>query len=275
LKIIKKDIDAMKFWLAVIMVMTLLVAGCSASDEPVANEQLQVVTESYPPYNFVNKDGQVTGQSTEIVKAVMEELGLESEIELLIFSEALELAQKGPGVVLFSVNRTPEREDLFKWVGPIGFYEQVFFARKDAGIELNDLDDAGQVKKLAVYENDAGAQYLKAQGFKNLDESSTDAEALKKLVDGEAQLWLGNREGFYIVAAQAGVDPDLLIEIPTVVIHANLFIAFSKDVEDSVVEAWQLALDRLKEERDADEKTLIEKIEAKYSDPAYVETLAN
>lgn len=265
----------MKFWITVLLVFTLLVTGCADTPAPAADEApLRLLTEVYPPYNFIAKDGQVTGQSVEIVQALMEMVGTEGEIEVLSLTEALDQAQKGPGVVLFSLNRTPERDDLFKWVGPIGFYEQVFYALKDSGITLNDLDGAKEVKKIAVYQGDAGAQYLKAQGFKNLEESLTDSEALQKLVNGDVQLWLGNREGFYIVAAEAGVYPELLVEIPAVVIHANLFIAFSKDVPDDTVASWQAALDQLKEERDADEKTLIEKIEAKYSDPDYIDDMS-
>jgi len=58
-----------------------------------------------------------------------------------------------------------------------------------------------------------------------------------------------------------------------VVIEADLYIAFSKDVPDSTVAAWQNALDSLKKERDIDGKSVYDKILAKYEDPAYVESL--
>jgi len=98
---------------------------------------------------------------------------------------------------------------------------------------------------------------------------------LHKFANGEVDLWLGNRAGLNIVAARAGVNLAELIKVPAIIIHANLFIALSKDVEDEVVQAWQEALDRLKEERDDDDKTLIEKVEAKYRDPAYIDERIN
>jgi hypothetical protein len=61
--------------------------------------------------------------------------------------------------------------------------------------------------------------------------------------------------------------------MPTVVIQADLYIAFSKDVPDSTVTAWQSALDALKQEKDIDYKTVYEKIMAKYSDPEYINSL--
>ncbi len=261
--------------LFLLLIVLALLAGCSGAGSPVGDEQLRVLTEDYPPFNFVGKDGVVTGQSTEIVQAIMNEVGVEGEIEVLALAEALEIAEKGPKVVLYSLNRTPEREELFKWVGPIGDYEQVFYARADSNFAYTELDDAKKAGKIAVYTGDAGAHYLQSQGFKNLIECQSDIEALQKLANGEVDLWLGNHAGLNIVAARAGVNLAELIKVPAIIIHANLFIAFSKDVEDDLVLAWQEALDRLKEERDADDKTLIEKIEAKYSDPAYVESLTN
>jgi hypothetical protein len=87
------------------------------------------------------------------------------------------------------------------------------------------------------------------------------------------QLWLGNKDGLAITAAQAGVNPDDLVMMPTVVIRADLYIAFSKDVSDGTVKAWQGALDALKQEKDIDDKTVYEKIMAKYSDPDYIDSL--
>ncbi len=59
---------------------------------------------------------------------------------------------------------------------------------------------------------------------------------------GRAGLWLGTVEGLNITTQLAGVDPDDLVMLPTVVISADLYIAFSKDVPDGTVRAWQEAL---------------------------------
>ncbi len=162
---------------------------------------------------------------------------------------------------------------MFKWVGPIGHYEQAFYARADSNIILSKLDDAKNVGKIAVYKGDAGARFLASQGFTNLDESLTDMDALKKLINREADLWLGNKDGLEITAKEAGISPEDLRLIPTVVIRADLYIAFSRDVSDSTVKAWQNALDQLKRERDLDGKSIIDKIQAKYSNMAYIESL--
>jgi len=268
----------MRVWLAILLALAMLPIICNVACTAPSTGGLRIITEVYPPYNFVDKNNNVTGQSTEIVRAIMEETDTQANIEVMPLSQGLALAEKGPGVVIYSLNRTPQRENLFKWVGPIGDYEQAFYAKKGSATAAmvtfySQLEDAKKVDKIGVYKGDAGAQFLASQGFTNLDESQTDAEALQKLMDGRVQLWLGNKDGLAITAAQAGVNPDELVIMSAVVIRADLYIAFSRDVPDSTVTAWQSALDVLKQERDIDNKTVYEKIMAEYSDPDYVNSL--
>jgi len=263
----------MRVWLASLLAVAMLLVGCNIAGIQPPASGWRIITEVYPPYNFVDKNNNVTGQSTEIVQAILEKTGMQANIEGMPLSQGLALAEKGPGVLIYSLNRTPQRENLFKWVGPIGYYEQAFYAKKGSTVVVSQLEDAKKVTKIGVYKGDAGAQFLASQGFTNLDESLTDTEALKKLMDGKVQLWLGNKDGLAITAAQAGVNPDDLVMMPTVVIRADLYIAFSKDVPDSTVKAWQGTLDALKQEKDIDDKTVYEKIMAKYSDPGYIDSL--
>ncbi len=264
----------MRIWLAISLVSLVIFSAClSTTTTSVTESKLRIVTEVYPPYNFVDADNNITGQSTEIVQAILQKVGTQADIEVMPLADGLSLAQTGPGVVIYSLNRTPQRESLFKWVGPIGHYEQAFYAKKGLSVKLSKLEDARKVGKVGVYKGDAGNQFLASQGFTNLDESQTDAEALKKLVDGKVQLWLGNADGMEITARTAGVNVGDVVLLPVVAIRADLYIAFSKDVPDSTIAVWQNALKALNQEKDVDGKTVYDKITVKYSDPEYIKTL--
>jgi ABC-type amino acid transport substrate-binding protein len=266
----------MRFSIAILLIAAVLLVGCNIGGTGTPSTGgLRIVTEVYPPFNFVDKNNNVTGQSTDIVQAIMQKTGAQANIEVMPLSQGLAIAEKGPNVAIYSLNRTPQREDLFKWVGPIGYYEQAFYAKKGstaAAMAINKLEDAKNVK-VGVYKGDAGAQFLASQGFTNLDYSLTDPDALKRLMDGTDQLWLGNKNGLVVTAEEAGVDPNDLVEMPVVAIQADLYIAFSKDTPDSTVGAWQKALDAFKTEKDIDNKTAYEKIMAKWSDPDYINSL--
>jgi ABC-type amino acid transport substrate-binding protein len=263
----------MRFCLIILLACSVIFTACAPSAPSPTGGKMRVIAEVYPPYNFVDKNNNVTGQSTEIIQAAMQKLDLKAPIEVMPLADGLNLAQKGPNIALFSVNRTPQRESLYKWAGPIGNYQQAFYAKKGSTIKLGRLEDAKTAGKIGVYKGDAGNQFLTAQGFANLDESQTDIEALKKLIDGKVQLWLGNTEGLGITALEAGVSPDTLVVLPVVVIQADLYIAFSKDVSDSSLAAWQKALDSLKQDQDPDGKTVYDKIRVRYNDPVYLQSL--
>jgi polar amino acid transport system substrate-binding protein len=270
----KKETDPMRIWLTIILLCLLSFIGCAQIPPvPQTEGDLRIITEVYPPYNFVDKNNEVVGQSTELVEAILKKLDIKYTIEVMPLAEGLALLQKGPNIAVYSLNRTPLREGLFKWVGPVGSYRQAFYVKAGSKIQLSKLEDAKSAGKIGIYKGDAGGQFLVAQGFNNLDESQTDIEALKKLIDNKVQLWLGNAKGLDITLQQAGISPDAVVVLPTIVIQADLFIAFSKDLPDSTISSWQKALDFLKQDQDIDGKTVYDKIQARYDDPSYIQSL--
>jgi polar amino acid transport system substrate-binding protein len=264
----------MRIWLTIILLCLVSFIAC-VQTPPVTQTDgsLRIITEVYPPYNFVDKDNKVVGQSTELVEAILQKVDIKSVIEVMPLAEGLNLLQKGPNIAVYSLNKTPQREGLFKWVGPLGNYQQVFYVKAGSIIQLSKLEDAKNAGKIGIYKGDAGGQFLAAHGFNNLDESQTDIEALKKLIDNKVQLWLGNAKGLDITLQQAGVSPDTVVALQTVVIQADLYIAFSKDTPDTTISSWQKALDFLKQDRDIDGKTVYDKIQARYDDSNYIQSL--
>jgi polar amino acid transport system substrate-binding protein len=232
----------MKRLVAVLLTGIFLLMACSG---PVPADKLRVLTEEYPPYNYTDEKGVLTGSSTGLVKAIIGKLGLDTKIEVLPWAQAYELVLNNPNVALYSTARTPERERNFMWVGPIGSYENWLYAKKGSAIRVNSLDEAKTVKTIAAVKDEAGQQKLAEQGFINFAFSGSTVDGLKKLMAGEADLWLGTRADVELVAAKAGVDATQLE--PAVFVHkVDLYIAFNKNIPFATVEQWQKALDSLK-----------------------------
>ena len=63
---------------------------------------------------------------------------------------------------MFVTARLPEREELFKWVGPIGPDDWVLLARGDNPINLTSTDRARQYT-VGAYKGDAIAEHRKAR----------------------------------------------------------------------------------------------------------------
>ncbi len=231
----------MKKLLLLIVVSAIVLMSCNT---PVASNKVKVITEDYPPYNYADNQSNIVGQSTDIVRAIMSKVGDDSPIELLPWEQGYAQTLEQPNVALYSVARTGDREHLFMWVGPIGSYENWLYAKKGSSVHVNSLDDAKEVGKIAAVKDEAGQQNLAAQGFINFVYTDSTADGLKKLMSGDADLWLGTSEGLASVASEAGVNPDD-IQPAVYVYKADLFIAFNKNTPYATVEAWQKALESL------------------------------
>lgn len=101
----------------------------------------KIMTEEYPPFNFT-EGGKLTGLSTEVVLQLAKNVGHPNDIEMLPWARAYGLIQQNEGLILFSMTRTEERENMFKWVGPVASNKWVFFAKKGSGVTLGSLADA-------------------------------------------------------------------------------------------------------------------------------------
>jgi len=73
---------------------------------------LRVVTEDSYPVQYV-ENGQLKGKNATSINTALEMMKLDASIEVLPWARAYNMALSTPNVLIFSITRTPEREDLF------------------------------------------------------------------------------------------------------------------------------------------------------------------
>jgi polar amino acid transport system substrate-binding protein len=148
-------------------------------------------------------------------------------------------------VALFSTTRLPQREKLFKWVGPIYSQTWGFYGKKGSGIKINSLAGAREVARIGTYHKDAKEQYLQAQGFRNLVSTNKNLSNIRHLMDGSIDLWISSDFNMPFLAQQAGVKPDKL-ELVFAFKKVWNYIAFSVQTPAALVDQWQQSLDAIK-----------------------------
>ena len=242
-----------------VVVGCVIAGGCSTqgpSAETVQNVThggvvtdagLRIITENLPPFNYAGADGKAAGQATEVVNSILARLNQTAEIEILPWTEGYNLARAGPRVALYSTGRTDERENLFRWVGPVASSEYTLYARNGSGLQINSLEGAKKGGRIGVVKDDARHQFLQENRFDNITTCGSDAECLRDLMAGTTDLWLGSSENAADIARNEGIDPSVytaLYPVRTV----SLSIAFSNDTPDSIITSWQDALDAMKRE---------------------------
>lgn len=125
---------------------------------------INVVTEVFPDFQYLNEQGELVGSAAEIVKQVLEKSGVDYEISVVNWAIAYNAALRRQDTCLFSVARLASREDQFLWGFPVGKFTTSFYGLKSAKIKINQLGDALNYKT-AVIRNNFSHLYLLENGF--------------------------------------------------------------------------------------------------------------
>ncbi len=165
----------------------IALVSLSVSLRAAAADKIVLHTEDYPPYQTKDANGVVTGDNVKVVVELFKRAGIPIEIKMDTWKKSFEAAKKNAEQAVFSTTRNPEREALFKWVGPISVSRSVFMAKASRKIELKKLEDAFSYKIGGVKE-DSKTLFLVKQGAK-VDAVDQDAKNAKRLQKGEIDLW--------------------------------------------------------------------------------------
>ena len=228
----------------------LSLAATAAAGPALAQDTVRILTEEYPPYNYTDH-GHITGLGTEVVQAVLKEINVEGQIQSLPWARAYDTAIASDSVLIYSMNRSKEREKLFKWVGQITPTDFYLFSLKSRNIELSELSDARGLQ-IGTVNQDIGEQYLALNGFavgRNLQSSNRYELNYEKLKRGRIDLWIMNELGAYYMARQAGDDPALTLHKALRVAELSgggNYMAFGNKTPDALVERFRRGLEAIK-----------------------------
>lgn len=232
------------------LVRVMILAFCMISSIQAAD--LSVYTVDEPPLNFTTaKDvsyaqgDEVKGFSVDIVREIMARLHSTGRIKIIPWIRSYQLLLTQPNVVLFSMARTPLREHLFQWVGPLSISQSLLYVRRDSKAVVHGLDDARKLNGIAVIADDSKTQFLQSQGFANLSMSYSWGEIYQKVHVGRMDALADTNLDFPIKARDQGIDPREF-KPAYELFDTALYIGFSKATPPEVVRHWQAALDSLK-----------------------------
>lgn len=163
-----------------------LLATCLLAGRTLPAAPLSITTEHAPPASMQGPDG-VTGRETDKIREIMSRSKTPYQIELLPWKRAYTLALSRQHTCVYSTSRTPERDRLFKWVGPTDEAEWVLYGRADHEFPLRNLEDARKLR-IGTYIGDARDEFLRSRGF-NVDPATNDTVNPQKLLMNRIDLW--------------------------------------------------------------------------------------
>ena len=231
-----------------LLFLYLPLGGTLAADLPAS---IDIVTEEFPPFNYTDK-GRLTGYATEVVEAVLAEVGVTGNFHILPWARAMNWAQEKENVLIYSIARNEEREKKFKYVGQITEGENYFYALKGRNIEVTSLDEAKKFV-VGVVHDDIKEDMLIKRGFKlaeNLIPVQSNEQNYLKLKTGRIDLWPMNSVTMRYVVRKSGDEPGWVVEpvlrIDSIFLYSGDFMAFGPNTSDAVVEVFRQGLERVK-----------------------------
>jgi len=227
-----------------VMLFTLAGLGtglpAAAVVAPVAGPRLYLTTELLAPSSML-EGGRVVGIATDKVRDAMRRAGVDYRIEVLPWKRAYHAALTRPDACVYSTTRTPEREALFKWVGPTDIAQWVLLGRADRKLQLSSLDDARGLR-IGTYNGDAREAWLRSRGF-TIDSTSNDWSNLHKLLAGRIDLWAASLRSGSTALARLGYDKQVL---PLLVFkETGVYLACNRAVPDELVTRLNTAFEAI------------------------------
>jgi len=228
------------------LILTCAFFGMNVAEAQTVDDLL-LMTEAYPPLNFV-QDGQLQGISVDLMARMLEMLHAKTtraDIAILPWARAYKNLQTKANTCLFAMMRTPEREPLFKWVGPIAPSRVVLTAPKYKQVKIQSVQDLKKYR-VGVVIDDIGEQTLVEQGLDKgtFVASSTPDLCANQLEKGRIDLWAYDELVTKWVLKKQGFDP-ADYETVYVLKSGEYFIAFHNDTPDALIRHFQQALDDL------------------------------
>jgi polar amino acid transport system substrate-binding protein len=208
-------------------------------------QTLTIYCEDDPPSQFRNPDNSLGGYAVDLVREIQKRVHNNDPILMVPWVRGYYAIQHAPDVLLFSMARTAERNQLFQWIGPILESQYGFFVKADSKIVITSMDDAKKLGDIGVYRDDVRDLFLTKAGFTNLDRITDNDDNIKKLMAGRIDAYAGSLTGLADVLKYAGFQMTD-VKLAFVFLKSQSYIAASRGMSDSVVKAWDNALSAMK-----------------------------
>lgn len=231
----------MRVFSSIVLVFLLLISEASAQSTP-KRKLIIRGDRNYPPYEFFDEHGNITGYDVELTKALMEKLGYDYDIDLIDWGEATQLLQEKKIDMLMGVSFSLRRLEYFNFSEPHCFIRQCFVYRGKTSIHsLANLFN----KEIIVQKNTLAYSMLKESGITNKIIVVDDMkEGFSLLAKGQCDVAICE-ESMVVYLKEAMSFPTINYVIISDIEPINFCFAMNKD-DTELVSIVNKGLDQLK-----------------------------
>lgn len=178
----------------IVAVLILILSPAYALDERGAENDLIVIggSSNFPPYEFIDKDGNPKGYNVELTRAVAKVMGMNIAVSLGPWSEIYNALEAEKIDVVQGMFYSEKRDQVFDFTPPHIFMSHVVFTRGNS-VKINSVEDI-RGKEIIVMRDGSMHEYaIENQLTDKLVLVETQAEALRLLSSGKHDYVLATR----------------------------------------------------------------------------------
>lgn len=176
-------------------------ASAPAAEIDVSSQPVIIVggDRDYPPYEFLDKNGQPAGYNVDLTRAIADVMGMKVEFRFGGWSEMRNALMDGSVGVLQGISYSEERTRTLSFSPPHTIINHAIFARKETP-PVSSIEGL-RGKEIVVFRDGIMHDYLTSLGFStNLVMTDTPADALRLLASGKHDYAvLAMLPGMYII----------------------------------------------------------------------------
>lgn len=197
-----------------------------------------------PPYCYLDSEQQVQGTVLKVFQTLVDRLGFTQKVEVLPWKRVLIEAQKDLPIFFIPVARTPEREKIFSWIGPMLDESFVVFTLKD---RVKDARDLEQIRRLHVctLRGSATEEISRHHRLPHVEMVGSNDTCARLLKAGRVDAWLAAKRGGIASFDLVGFDATEL-SVAMVLADWPLYLAASKSIPEDELERWRAELRKMK-----------------------------
>lgn len=227
-----------------------------------AFDKIEYLSENNAPYNY-RENGEAKGISVDILTEVARVLGVDIKPTAIKFSpwawayrEAQSPNKKN---MIFTITRTPSRENLFQWAGPFIYGRSAVFGRASAE-KISSIKEL-YGKKIGVIRDDVAESRLLSAGIKKTDiiELNSKEQLFSMLMKKRFDYFSHGELTTYHALKKSKKYSKKDVKVVYINSRGGLYFGFNKSVDKEMVVRFREALLKVLADKDFMENKIYRK----------------
>ncbi len=177
--------------LSLVLFLVLALNFTSTADADKIDKLIIAGDINYPPYEFMDEQGNYSGFNVDIMRAISIELGIEIVLVPMEWNASIEALKNGEVDAIQGMTQSAERESIFDFSNPLIENSQQIFVHVD-NMSIRSLRDL-EGKTVAFQEGDVNNEWIRDVINISPVYKKDQSEAMLALIDGEVDAFVGNR----------------------------------------------------------------------------------